>query len=264
MKKIFILILMVCLAHVSNLKAANTDISLLDNVVYIEPISAEAGDQMVISLKMKNSAEIRGYEFDLQLPEGVTASTLKNSSGRIPAGDDHNPQLSKVGDNYHFLCSSFNNKAFTGTDGEVATFIIEIANTVAIGDHPIILKDMTLTTTTYGVNYETASIETTLTITGVSDGRVKLNETSEILPIEQDGVNVKVTRTISANNWNTICLPFDMTEAQVEAAFGNGYALAEFDDYEMNGTELYMDENGNKFISVAGTGWLCRPHRSDA
>ena len=28
------------------------------------------------------------------------------------------------------------------------------------------------------------------------------------------------------------------------------------DYYEMNGTELYMDENGNKFISVAGTGWF--------
>jgi len=26
--------------------------------------------------------------------------------------------------------------------------------------------------------------------------------------------------------------------------------------YEMSGTELYMDENGNKFISVAGTGWF--------
>ena len=28
------------------------------------------------------------------------------------------------------------------------------------------------------------------------------------------------------------------------------------DYYEMSGTELYMDENGNKFISVAGTGWF--------
>ena len=26
--------------------------------------------------------------------------------------------------------------------------------------------------------------------------------------------------------------------------------------YEMSGTELYMDEHGNKFISVAGTGWF--------
>ena len=28
------------------------------------------------------------------------------------------------------------------------------------------------------------------------------------------------------------------------------------DYYEMSGTELYLDENGNKFISVAGTGWF--------
>ena len=28
------------------------------------------------------------------------------------------------------------------------------------------------------------------------------------------------------------------------------------DYYEMSGTEFYMDENGNKFISVAGTGWF--------
>lgn len=28
------------------------------------------------------------------------------------------------------------------------------------------------------------------------------------------------------------------------------------DYYEMSGTELYIDENGNKYISVAGTGWF--------
>ena len=28
------------------------------------------------------------------------------------------------------------------------------------------------------------------------------------------------------------------------------------DYYEMSGTELYIDDNGNKFISVAGTGWF--------
>ena len=43
-----------------------------------------------------------------------------------------------------------------------------------------------------------------------------------------ENVKVQVKRAISANNWNTLCLPFDMTENQVKAAFGDGVKLAEF------------------------------------
>lgn len=258
MKKLFVTILMLSLAHVCVLKAANTDITTLYNIVYVEPFEAEAGDQVYITFKMKNTAPIRGLQFDLYLPEGVTLdkTSAALSSDRLPSGDHHAIEFTDNTDTdntdyIQVLINSSYDEVFVGEDGTLFTAIIDIANTVSVGDHPINLKAMKLSETNINNFYTQDNIESTLTITGVSDGKVKLNENSETLPIAQEGVDVKVTRTISANNWNTICLPFDMSEAQVEAAFGSGYELAEFDDYEVTGTQITIkftsatpDKNG--------------------
>lgn len=58
-----------------------TDVSSIDNVIYIEPFTATKGQQTTVSIKMKNTVNIRGFQFDLYLPEGMTA--VKSSKGRI-------------------------------------------------------------------------------------------------------------------------------------------------------------------------------------
>ena len=68
----------------------------------------------------------------------------------------------------------------------------------------------------------------------VISNEVVLDEESYDYPGEYMGVNVKVLRTISAGNWNTLCLPFDMTAEQCEAAFGKGVELAEYDGYDFD------------------------------
>ena len=64
--------------------------------------------------------------------------------------------------------------------------------------------------------------------------RLVLDEDSEVLPADQDDVNVLVKRSVKKDVWSTICLPFAMTEAQVKAVFGNGVKLAEFVEFEEN------------------------------
>jgi hypothetical protein len=63
-----------------------------------------------------------------------------------------------------------------------------------------------------------------------------LDEEDATAPVAFAGnVPVKVVRSISANEWSTICLPFDMTAEQWAAAFGSdaeirsltGYTLAD-------------------------------------
>lgn len=44
------------------------------------------------------------------------------------------------------------------------------------------------------------------------------------------GVNVTLKRSMVANEWNTICLPFDVTVKQAKAAFGEGVKIAQLDD----------------------------------
>jgi len=58
-----------------------------------------------------------------------------------------------------------------------------------------------------------------------------LDETSTVAPVAATGVNVKVKRTINANEWSTICLPFAMSEEQVKAAFGNDVELKDFSSW---------------------------------
>jgi len=69
-------------------------------------------------------------------------------------------------------------------------------------------------------------------VVGEEENFVTLNENSLSAPALTGGnVDIKVKRTLTAGVWSTICLPFDMTKAQVEEAFGSGAQLAEFYDY---------------------------------
>ena len=232
-------ILMLCLGYAGMTKAANTDISTLDNIIYVEPFNAAAGAQVQVSIKMKNSAAIRGFQFDLFLPDGVTAAkTAKGkiiaslTESRLPDEDEHTLTLSEQGDgSIRFLCGSMADETFTGTDGEIATLTISIDGGVANGNYPVYLKNMKLTETDISNFYETESIETTLMVGGKS--YTILDETSTVAPTAASGVDVKVKRTIKANSWSTICLPFAIPAEKLTAAFGAGVEVKDFTGYDI-------------------------------
>ena len=153
-------------------KKANTDVSVSDNVIYIEPFSVTPGGQTAVSIKMKNTAAIRGFQFDLYLPDGVTAvksakgriqGTL--SAGRLPEDDEHDLTFSEQPDGaIRFLCSSQYDETFTGSDGEVATLQVAIVEGMAEGDYPVRLKSMKLTETDISRFYVTEEVETTMSV----------------------------------------------------------------------------------------------------
>ena len=130
-----------------------TDISKIDNVIYIEETEVRTGTQATISLKMKNTTGIRGFQFDLYLPEGVTVVKSPKgkiqgalSNGRLPDEDEHTLTLSEQSDgSIRFLCSSQYEETFTGTDGEIATLQVNVADDMEDGDYAIQLKDVKLT-----------------------------------------------------------------------------------------------------------------------
>ena len=220
-------------------RKANTDLNTYDNVMYISPFTASAGTQTTLSIKMKNTAEIRGFQFDLYLPEGMTVVKSNKgriqgalSAGRLPDEDEHELTFSEQADGaIRFLCSSQYDETFTGNDGEIATLQVDIANSMADGDYPILLKDMKLTETDISKYYTADLIETTVTI-GEVDTRTILDETSTTVPEAANNVDVRVLRTIKADEWSTICLPFAMSTAQVKEAFGDDVKIANFTGYE--------------------------------
>ena len=240
-------------------RRANTDVSTLDNVIYISPFSVLSNDEAQVSIRMKNTVGIRGFQFDLYLPEGMTAVKDGNnrfvsslSNGRKPAGDQHTLTLSKQPDGaIRFLCGSQYDETFTGNDGEIATLTINIDAGVAVGDYPVYLRNMKLTETDISKFYTTDEVETTVTVTGAADGRVVLDETSTTAPDVASGVDVRVKRTINAGEWSTICLPFAMSQAQCQAAFGSDVEIGDFKGYTYDSDEDKITVNFSNVTAIA-------------
>lgn len=57
---------------------------------------------------------------------------------------------------------------------------------------------------------------------------IELDENSESNTLEaKTGVNVTLKRSMVANEWNTICLPFNVSKEKAQTAFGEGVKIAE-------------------------------------
>ena len=247
----FFLAVMVC----TYVNAGNTDVSNIENVVYITPFAVSSGAQTSLSIQMKNTAQIRSFQFDLYLPDGISA--VKSSKGRIqgtlnqnrlPDEDQHLLTFSEQPDGaIRFLCGSEYDENFTGSDGEIATLLIDVSVDMSVGDYPVYIRNITLSETDIKNHYDTELVESTITIGEPDDGRLKFYETSTTFPtyITGEKANVTMYRTIKANEWSTICLPFAMTEAQVKAAFGNDVQLADF-----TGCEPTYDEAEENIVAL--------------
>lgn len=80
-------------------------------------------------------------------------------------------------------------------------------------------------------NCEYEDLVQTCEVTIVQPLRVFDENSTETL-LSVDNANVTVNRTLNADKWSTICLPFAMSEAQTKAAFGNYVEIADFTGYD--------------------------------
>ena len=65
--------------------------------------------------------------------------------------------------------------------------------------------------------------------------------------------NITVIRSIKADTWSTLCLPFAMSRAQKQAAFGNDAQFATLsNEYDYDVDEKYLDLNVSSLRASAG------------
>lgn len=81
---------------------------------------------------------------------------------------------------------------------------------------------------------------------------LSLNESeTSVLPADKR-VNVSVQRILNADGWNTLCLPFSMSEAQVKATFGEDATLMEYtacnEDLVLQFTKTQTIEAGKPYF----------------
>lgn len=223
-----------------------TDIDALDNAIYISPVTAQAGKQQVLSVCMKNTEKVAGYEFSLQLPEGITVATdedgmvLAELSTERTTPQKTNSFGAKIQPDgtLKVLCGTYAADeqgelyTFSGNDGEVALITIDIPEDYDLGEYAINILNGKLADEKANKTTLQPCITSILTVEAPS--LTVLDENDPNLPTATDAAtDIKVMRTINANEWSTLCLPFDMTKEQVYAAFGDDVLLAEFTNYEV-------------------------------
>lgn len=208
-----------------------------DNIT-AEDVNVLPGKTVQLAINMNSSDRAyTAFQFELELPVGISVTEVLKSD-RIPSSADYVLTWSKVdnGDanTYGFVGvdMSQSRAEITGTTGTILTLTLSAAETIEVGASlQAKLKNITMQPVEGSKTYTFSDWQFAINI---SDPWVTLDENSTTLPEASDGeTEIKVKRTIKANQWNTICFPFAMTEAQVYEAFGEDVQVANFKSYEV-------------------------------
>lgn len=200
--------------------------------VTVDDIEAlSEGETVQFKLHVSGVAAMTSMHFEIVLPDGFMVSGVNATS-------DWTAMFSREGGVVGAISSSDN--AFNG-EGDAATISV-VTPITAVGEYPVTINNIRINGTELGA---TVSFKVNV----VEKHTILLDETSTTAPEAANNVNVRVLRTINANEWSTLVLPFSMTAEQVTAAFGEDVKLADFTSWSSE-----EDSNGEiVFISIKFT-----------
>ena len=154
------------------------------NTLSSSNVSSYKGTQVVLPILLNNEQTIAGFQFDLQLPSGISvaksgndyvASLTSRTSGlSVSAG-----ALESGG--YRFVVADLSkSNRVTGTEGEVMNITLDVPFDATIGEGTITLKNIALTAVVSGVNTTLYpdNVTSTLSVLGYTLGDV--NDDSNI------------------------------------------------------------------------------------
>ena len=216
------------------------------NGVTVSEATAAKGGEGTVSIMLNNDDyTFTAFTFKVTLPEGLSFVTDGEGTPAFTKGErfsDHAISASLSGQTATFACLSMTSAAISGTSGKLLDISIQSDDEQTVGaELDASLSELTFSTSTeVEVSFE--DVDFTITIGEPDDGYIKFYETSATLPDYEDGdvANVRMFRTIVANQWNTIVLPFTVPANSAEALFGKDVEIAQFDGFEV---EYASDED---------------------
>ena len=215
-----------------------------DDEITVPNVEIRLGQEGNMEIKLTKTTETyyRDFEFVLSLPEGITVEKT------IPDGSTIPQPAGTVGDaaSHHTVASSFireeepqvikyvlsNTAGAQINGGVIITIPLKSASTLNVGEElDASINNVVLSWGAPGEEHDAVRIESIPFKIKIIENRITLDENVGITGETPTGLqNVLVKRTISANNWNTICLPFNMSATQIASAFGDATVqLADFD-----------------------------------
>lgn len=205
------------------------------------------GGDLLVTLQLGTTDIYCAYQFNVETQEGLVYDTNDENDVECRLNNGHD---SSHGATAHWktdervLTVGVISSKSALLKGTTAELVIPIAETTAAVGTELTLKFTGITfIQTSGAKDELADVTVTVTIGEPDDGRIKFYENSTKLPNYTAGetANVEVFRTIKANEWSTLVLPFTLTKAKAENAFGKDVQFAKFTGFEVD----YGDDEEN-------------------
>ena len=218
-------ILLLCVALFTSVARSFSGVTVTVPEVNITP----GGTAYVLINADFGTQPYTAYQFDIAYPEGITAETDNDGNPTFAKGPMYVDEKHLVSSGFspaglsRFQCFSTTSDALTAQSGTLLVLTVKAKAGMAMGTYQATIDPIEFVQTD-----ATPDRPDALTFNIVVSRQVVLDEESPLAPTAASNVNVTVKRTINANSWSTICLPFAMSEAQCKVAFGNDVQIGDF------------------------------------
>lgn len=216
------------------------------DVITMSDVTVPKGGEVDLEIGSSFETTFIAFQLDIELAEGLT---LKEDEDGVLAelggtGTNHTFSIGKEGNTYTLVCASMTNRALPAGDVLMSVTLQADASLETGTVIPAAIKNIVFSEKQDDnqIKHTLDNIAFNITIGEPDDGRIKFDETAKKLP-KYTGTKGDVTmkRTITADTWSTLVLPFTLTKAKAEAAFGSDVQLAEFTGFEVD----YGDDEEN-------------------
>jgi hypothetical protein len=160
-----------------------------NNKLTVTDMTQCSGGRGVLNVLLTDEETIMGFQFDLQLPTGVTVA---ENNGNLMAAltgnaiNTHSISSSKVSDGlYRFIVTPQGSRAISNDNGDGMTITIDVADNMISGVYDMTIKDIEMTVRKTGNVFEdihpknsTAKLTITEAVMGDvnGDGRVSVTD----------------------------------------------------------------------------------------
>ena len=259
MKKIYLTLLALLAFAGAKAQVTETDWQSMSDVVALKSSEFIYGSGVVqIPICIKAHQDFQGATFYIQLPEDVTFKSLDpvvearranfSATGYMhtyePQTDGTYKVLSTVAANTFDGQKGYYSKGSADDDYLFCHISVDISK-LDPGEYPIkIVNETHLSKFNEG---DEPSIQFTQEITSklVITNEVVLDELATEYPTEYTGVNVRVKRSFTLDQWNTFCLPVAMDETTCKSVFGQNVDIAEFNGYDYTAATKHISVKFN-------------------
>ncbi len=219
---------------------AFTGSMMADDVYYtVESVDVMQGKTAKVTMyyDADGTKEYKGFQVEFNLPDGLHATAVElseaikaNNPAMTLEFNDRRPSDQKS----VFLGFQI---ALTpmpmGDQVELFSYYVTADETCELGSYPV-----ATTKIEFASDVKAEFGPKTITYNVIPYAVRELADTDENLPASSEAPeDVLVKRTVKADVWSTICLPFSMTAEQVNEVFGEASVLADFTSTEVSDDE---------------------------